>query len=148
MSLERLLAISSDAIASKQARPAARIPDDLALLLEERNGFYAFESALEVFPLGPSHKSFGLAEWNAPDTWINAYCDLAPDGICFAQDIFGGQFVRSDRGVDIFEPETAGLSFFASGLDEWAAKLLADYRVLTGQPIAHEWQAANGRVPF
>ena len=76
----------------------------------------------------------------------------------FAEDAFGGQFaIRGDQVVT-FDPETGEVEAYASSIEDWADQLQADYEVMTGQPLAEQWQTANGglspgdrlvpRVPF
>jgi hypothetical protein len=134
--------------------------DGLLLLLARKNGFYAFESALHVFPAAPAGApGRSLAEWNAPGLWKAAYGDLAPTGVCFAEDVFGGQFVLGPDGtVDRFDPEAAATTTIAGSVTEWVALVLADYDYETGFPVAHDWQIGHGalrpghrllaRVPF
>jgi hypothetical protein len=35
----------------------------------------------------------------------------------------------------------------ASSLEDWADQLLADYEVLTGYPLARDWQQEHGPLP-
>jgi hypothetical protein len=118
--------------------------DELAQVLEERNGFYAFESALHVFPVGATERQPGLEGWNSRSLWRDAYGDLAEGCFFFAEDVFGGQFCFRDDAVFAFDPETGAQELMASTLEEWAEALLADYDVLTGFPLAHEWQVEHG----
>src|SRR5580698_6157623 len=53
--------------------------EELFHMLEQKNGFYAFEYALHVFPL-TSDPETGLEGWNAESLWRNEYQDLA-DGL-------------------------------------------------------------------
>ena len=114
-----------------------------ARLLSGRNGFYAFESALHVFPLGAAVVGHELREWNAPDLWRHAYQDL--DGaLFFAEDVFGEQFCLIGTRVCRFTPETGEFEFVADGVEDWAGRVLADSRLVTGHPLGHEWQLAHG----
>jgi hypothetical protein len=116
----------------------------LETLLKEKNGFFAFESALRVFPAGTSELSYGLDEWNAPALWKTTYGSLAEGLCCFAEDVFGYQFVLGGDGVTLFDPETGDVRSVAASLEAWADEVLGDYAMLTGQPLAHEWQVAHG----
>jgi hypothetical protein len=64
--------------------------------------------------------------------WKAAY--VAPTGVCFAEDVFGGAedvlggLVGSDGTVDRFDPETAAATPIAGSVAEWVALVLADYR--------------------
>jgi hypothetical protein len=111
------------------------------------NGFYAFESALHVFPLQSVGNVYGLDGWNAPDIWVGCYEDLANGCFFFAQDIFGNQFCIKGNDICSFDAETGATKELASNLDGWAAAILSDYQFLTGHKLAYEWQVRNGRIP-
>ncbi|GIF68568.1 hypothetical protein Ais01nite_66030 [Asanoa ishikariensis] len=158
--MDRLIAAASPPLSD--ADPTFDVPgaDGLSALLARKNGFYAFESALHVYPAAPvGVPGRSLAEWNAPDLWKAAYGELAPVGICFAEDIFGGQFVLAvDGTVDRFDHETGRQTRAATSVAEWVALVLADYNYQTGYSAGHEWQIAHGalrvghrltaRIPF
>ena len=151
--LRALLEASGPALSREASRfepPASTGPigRELQGLLAERNGFYAFESALLV---RPSCRDWGaeipMEQWNQPGLWISRYRGCADGLLFFAEDIFGGQFGVDRNGVYMFDPETGDRSLVAETLTEWAEELLVDYSVLTGYPLGHEWQAAHGRLP-
>lgn len=149
--LNQLLAIASgplcaaDADALDELTPTREGPlNELVTLLKARNGFYAFERAFHVFPDRSTECEIGLLEWNSPSLWIFAYDDLAEGCLFFAEDVFGGQFCFKKDSVWYFDPETAELEKLGDNLAEWAAAILADYRVRTGFPLAHEWQQQHG----
>jgi hypothetical protein len=120
---------------------------ELAALLHHRNGFFAFESALHVFASGTtSALGRSLEDWNNPYGWIAAYRDAAEDFCFFAEDIFGSQFAIRGGEVYTFDPETGESEVMASSIEDWADKLLADFEVLTGFPLAHEWQRVFGEL--
>jgi len=119
----------------------------LQLLLQEKNGFFCFESALRVFPSQTCEFSYGLDDWNLSELWRGSYGDLASGLLFFAEDIFGTQFCLKNEKVYSFDPETADLSLIGNELDEWAAAILEDYDLLTGYSFAHEWQSKNGPLP-
>jgi hypothetical protein len=140
----RLLSIASDALGAT-VRPSvgtSRLASELAELLEARNGFYAFESALHVFPSGTASTTT-LEDWNAPDGWRETYAGMADDLVFFAEDVFGGQFALRGEEVCTFDPETGDVAPLASSIEDWVDQLLDRYGVLTGYPVAHEWQVAN-----
>jgi hypothetical protein len=142
--LERLSDIGSAPFALDP--PGEETPLELRSLLNIKNGFWAFESALEVFPSTTTVSCYGLKEWNESTLWLKEYGDLAPQGVCFAQDVLGGQFVYSDA-VYSFDPETGSVDCVAKKLNEWASALLGDYHVLTGYDLAHQWQSLHGPIP-
>jgi hypothetical protein len=119
----------------------------IARLLQRKNGFYAFEGALHVRPTTSVMDEPGLAEWNSAGGWRATYGDLADGCFFFAEDVFGGQFCWCNDSVMSFDPETGEKTHVADDIEGWAAKVLAEYDVLTGYPIAHEWQVANGSLP-
>lgn len=119
---------------------------ELNALLRRRDGFFAFAGALEVFPSATGPRSYGINDWNGLGLWRGAYGELAPHGVCFAQDLFGTQFVISN-GIQTFDPETGEQQEFAGSIDAWAARLLEEPDVHTGQSLLQSWQAKNGSLP-
>src|SRR6185437_3322877 len=138
---------SSPGMSAMAPVPDALQWNELAGLLRRRNGFYAFECALHVFPLQSAGSIYGLDVWNAADTWIDSYDDLARECLFFAEDIFGNQFCMKRAEICSFDAETGIAKPLASSLEEWAGLILSDYRYLTGHPLAHEWQVRNGGIP-
>jgi hypothetical protein len=152
-SLDRLLSLAGAALGGPTAptTPTAEGVDRARgadALWGGRNGFYALSSALLVRPLGGDVTGVrSIATWNEPTLWRSAYDDLAADGWCFAEDAFGGQFSLHDDGVFAFDPETGARDRLADDLVGWAEALLDDAEVLTGYPLAHEWQVRHGPLP-
>lgn len=126
---------------------AAALAAELLGLLYQKNGFYAFESALHVFPAKSTPTEMGLDDWNAPGCWRSAFDGMADGCLFFAEDAFGGQFAMKPGGIYQFDPETAAQELLASDLETWAEALLSGYEMLTGFPLAHEWQARHGPIP-
>jgi hypothetical protein len=151
--LERMLSLGGATLGdpatttSLAAEGVGRVPGADALW-GGRNGFYAMSSALLVRPVGGDVAGVrSVATWNQPTLWRCAYGDLAADGWCFAEDAFGGQFSLHDDGVFAFDPETGARDRLADDLVGWAEALLDDAAVLTGYPLAHEWQVRHGPLP-
>jgi hypothetical protein len=149
--VEQLLEIASESIAPLHASGLSSVAADLdragaALreMLERKNGFFCFESALHVFPYVTVERSWGLADWNEPQLWKVDFRGLADGTFCFAEDVFANQFLLSKDGIATFNPETGDRETIASTLTEWAEKLLINYNELTGYPIAHQWQLEHG----
>jgi hypothetical protein len=116
-------------------------------LLDRKNGFYAFESALRVYPdLGTPNEK-GIIEWNDQDLWRGEYDGLADGGLFFAEDVFGGQFCLKDQRICTFDPETGAFETMASDLEDWAGKILDDFSLWTGHQLGHTWQLAHGTIP-
>jgi len=122
---------------------------ELFQMLREKNGFYAFESALHVFPL-TSDPGSGLEAWNAGPLWRNEYQDLAEGLLFFGEDILQDQFCLSGKqnGVLRFHAETGETSFVGESVEKWAGVVLSNYKRETGWPFVHEWQAKNGPLPL
>jgi hypothetical protein len=117
-------------------------------MLERKNGFYAFESALHVFPLATKPLcGMSLAEWNSDSLWRSDYGDLTVGLLFFAEDTFQNQFCLSASGVLRFNAETGGSKPVAGSFEQWADGILRDYDRETGWTIANKWQAENGPLP-
>lgn len=152
--IQKLLSISGNSLASLEfprlerfdSVADARFRTDLSVLLSQKNGFYAFESALHVFPSTAAAGELGLFDWNTPARWIDAYEGLADACVFFAEDVFGGQFCARANGIHSFEPETGALALIANDLDGWACQILDDYDALTGYSVAHSWQKRCGAI--
>lgn len=149
--VEKLLSIGSDALAPKPivgpaVLEAYPLGPELFRVLVMKNGFYAFESALHVFPLS-SPGCMSLEEWNSDSLWRNEYRDLADGLLFFAEDALQDQFCLSANGVVHFKAETGSIAPFAVSIAEWADRLLQNYPAETGWTIASQWQAANGPLP-
>ncbi len=154
-SVEKLLSISSEAL-SRQAvtvnlpdfRNYGSVGDELLTLLEQKNGFYAFESALHVFPAASFEKEMTLSRWNSFGLWRHQYGELVENLLCFAEDAFGNQFCIRDGHIASFDAETGQVERIAGDLMEWAGLILADYNLHTGYPVAHQWQIQHGALPI
>jgi len=148
--IEKLLLISSEPLARTppfDTELLNRFPlgSELMSILENKNGFYAFESALHVFPsTSESFLGTNLIEWNSDSLWRTDYGDLTSGLLFFAEDILQDQFCLSISGVLRFNAETGGTTPMAAALEEWAAIILRDYGAETGWQFASRWQAENG----
>lgn len=148
----KLLEISSEAICPRPpvalagTMAASSRSNELLALYNRRNGFYTFESALHVFPACGEHHPLSLQQWNLAGTWKDCFAGAADGFVCFAEDIFGEQFVLAGDDIVRFNPESGESSFLASSLEEWACLMLTDYEHLSGYPLAHEWQTRSGAL--
>ncbi|MDE2483341.1 MAG: SMI1/KNR4 family protein [bacterium] len=158
--LQRLLEIGSapfgppltadDALAALDAcgtpfAAGSALRHELAEMLAAKNGWLAFESALNVFGIGAANGD--LRTRNAPDGWRAAYGASAEGMLFFAEDLFGAPFALGERGVIAFDPETGESEQRAPTLEMWAQRILGAYDELTGHTLAHEWQVRNGALP-
>jgi hypothetical protein len=180
--LQKLLSVSDVALCNSEPNLPAFLKDmggsgtdRLVELLQERNGFYAFERALHVLPSNCVNSELGinteahhlqtgrvllsqddqghfmgwpmdLERWNMDVLWRGEFGRAAEGLLFFAEDVFGEQFALSDGKVWRFNPESGERKEFADDLNEWAKKILADYSYETGYEQAHEWQQKNGRL--
>jgi hypothetical protein len=151
-SVEKLLSISSEPLAHTPPIEQKLLKDyslgpELLGILERKNGFYAFESALHVFPLTSEPvNGASLAEWNSDGSWRSDYGDLTSGLLFFAENIFQDQFCLSTSGVLRFHAETGGTKLMADSLENWAGIILRDYDRETGWGFASRWQAEDGRL--
>lgn len=147
--LRKLISIGSDRIVrllwnSDYLRDWGRLGAELESVLEVKNGFYAYESALLIRPLRKESDPLGIEEWNRQELWRAKYIDKLDDVLFFAEDIFGVQFCIRGESICTFDPETAAIEEMSLSLSEWAETILSDYEMQTGYPMAHAWQAVNG----
>ena len=123
---------------------ASLLTQELVALLDAKNGFYAFDSALLLRPRSSGEPPLGISQWNANALWKNNYKMDLSGVLCFAEDVFGGQFCAKDDAVSYFEPETGELTTVANSIDDWARWILDEHELKTGAPIAHAWQRKHG----
>lgn len=150
---EKLISISSPAIgrALPDCTPEIAIKfgslgEELGEVLKTRNGFYAFETALHIFPSQRTCPPVSLEHWNEPRLWRAEYRGLADDALFFAEEAFGNQFCIRKGSVCFFEAETGDYREMAKSMEDWAKIILEDYEFQTGFPLLHEWQVKNGRL--
>lgn len=154
-SIEKLASISSAQLSRSQsvvdftdADGLGSLGRQIKALLRARNGFYAFESALHVFPAGPAGGTeLTLRQWNSPNLWRFEYGELVEGAFFFAEDAFGNQFCAREDCIYSFEAETGELNVLADDLEEWARRVLKEYDMLTGYPLLRQWQEKNGALP-
>ena len=94
--LHRLAAIGSRPIGNKPPDPdrllevfRASATSHLLAILSQKNGFYAFEGALHVFPDVGVAPELGLYVWNQENLWKADYRGMADATVFFAEDAFG-----------------------------------------------------------
>ncbi|MBC7351479.1 MAG: SMI1/KNR4 family protein [Thermogutta sp.] len=156
MSLTDLLAIAGQAIAAPldrsfgpedHLRSLSHLAEELAALLHQRNGFFAYQSALLVRPLSHERPPLGVIQWNEAGLWKEEYHADLGEVIFFAEDVFGNQFAIRSGGVWFFDAETGDLEFIAESLDEWARLVVGNPEYWTGYPLLQQWQAKHGTLP-
>jgi hypothetical protein len=154
LNLSKLIAWSGPALCDESPRldellviVLEDLGKELLEVLKQKNGFYAFESALHVFPAACQDKAMNLELWNCENSWRKEYGDITNGFVFFAEDIFGLQFALNKGGVYKFDPETAEIGHITNDLEQWASLILKDYEYETGYPLAHKWQKENGILP-
>lgn len=123
----------------------SELGNELLKFLSIKNGFYAFDKALHVFPLGDKNSEQELLYWNGP-VWKDTYKTNTDHIFCFAENVFGEQFCISQNTINRFDPETTELEVIAKSIDEWAKNIIDDYDYLTGYSISNNWQQINGVI--
>lgn len=145
MGIARLLAIAGPPLSDSDPAPQLRqAAPALFEMLRARNGFYALDGALHVFPSGISKRGHTLEEWNGPDLWLDGYSFAIPERVYFAENVFGEQFTLGES-VELFDPETGALSAVAATLEDWADVILED-NYFTGHSIASQWKLERGPI--
>jgi hypothetical protein len=146
--LDDLLSVSGPQVGVSPASING-LPADLGHMLTRRNGFVVFESALHVLAGRPAGEGvMTIQQWNEQKLWRVSYDGLADGLLFFAEDVFGGQFALGSTGVVMaFDPETGAVEQVASDLEDWADRMLSEYAILTGFPVAHAWQELHGPIP-
>lgn len=154
--VEKLVSIGSEALGevvmlAPSFLESYVLGSELFQMLKMKNGFYAFEQALHVFPLGSDiTNTMTLGDWNSETLWRSAYGDLAKGFLFFAEDIFGDQLCITTKqsGVFRFDSERGEVTPIAESIEGWADRVLSDYRIETGWPLANQWQAEHGALPL
>jgi hypothetical protein len=150
--IDKLISLGTDGWGPPRFRTgildsAGKLGRELADFLTRRNGLYAFESALHVFPAGQIPGVMDLEQWNNPTLWIEHYGDMARGIVFFAEGIFADQFGIRGREIVRFKAETGLWEPVAGSLEDWANLILEDYPYQTGWPFAHDWQEEHGALP-
>ncbi len=143
------LSESSPRLSAASSSLAGELTKQLLQLLWMRNGFIAYEGALEVFPTrDESDPQLDVNRWNSPSEWRSAYAELAAGCLFFAQDVLGAQFCIYAGAVHRFDPETGDKEYFATSINEWAMQMCAEPEVNTGYPLLQQWERAYGKLAF
>jgi hypothetical protein len=150
---EKLISIGSEPLVDKPPNLnqnllnlAGSVAEGLYKFLSKKNGFIAFESALHVFPSNVDTNLMTLEMWNSDDLWRKDYGNLTENCLFFAEDIFGVQFCIFESKIYSFDPETGTKELLATDIEQWSKAILEDFNMLTGFPLAHEWQLKHGNL--
>lgn len=124
-----------------------KLGDELVEMLALKNGFYAFESSLHVFPATHFIREMTLSRWNSHGLWKYEYREIVDAKLFFAEDAFGNQFCVFQNRIYSFDAETGETELIADSIEDWAKKIFAEYPLLTGHPLLRDWQRENGLLP-
>ena len=114
--LTDLLSLAGPALGPVDATPGIALPEVLRPLWGARNGWEAYWSALQVFPLGAA--TAGLADVASVNAVLaEAFGSLAAGHVAFGQDLFGVLMTWHEDHVCGFDPETAEHEPIADDLD-------------------------------
>jgi hypothetical protein len=147
-SITKLLSVAGEPIGdpiggARALNEWGTLGQELAEMLNLKNGFYAYEAALLVRPLQNVRVPIGVLEWNAQGLWKAEYIENLSDALFFAEDVFGGQYCIREDNVCTFDPETGLFETMSSSLGVWANDVMTDYQFRTGFPLVHDWQIKN-----
>lgn len=143
--LTALLSVASPGRGADAPALPPGVPAALAPLWAARNGWVAFFSAVEVFPIGPAPAS-GPDVATVNSALREAFGPLADGHVAFGQDLFGVLFTWHEDHVCAFDPETAEHEPVGIDVDAWAAALLAEPEELAGSAFAFDWQERHGAL--
>lgn len=116
-------------------------------LYSVRNGCFAFAGALHILPLRTMGNEIGAIDWNLSTCWREEYGVLIDQrAFFFAEDVFGNQFGLLDNCFVFMDAETGALKHMGCSLDEWADKVMENWRSWTGFDLAHQWQERFGPI--
>ena len=143
--LADLLSLAGPALGRVDATPDIALPEVLRPLWGARNGWEAYWSALQVFPLDAATAGLpDVASVNA--VLAEAFGSLAAGHVAFGQDLFGVLMTWHEDHVCGFDPETAEHEPIADDLEGWAAAVLEDPEALVGSAFAFDWQERHGAL--
>jgi hypothetical protein len=149
--IDTLLRISSNPIGEELLEQSeffnmGGLLPELFSLLANKNGFYAFTSALLIRSSGNCGKPASIEKWNERSLWLEKYEMLMRPMTFFAEDVFGCQFAICDDRIVSFEPETGAIRDIADSIETWTYTILEKYKYWTGCSIAYEWQKVHGKL--
>jgi hypothetical protein len=153
-SMSRLIEVSSaplapvtDLMRFERVLRRGSLGSELVEILSGKNGFFAFESALHVFPVTSDKSIIDIDRWNSDNLWKCEYGELTNGLFFFAEDVFGVQFCIANDSVSTFDPETGNVEFFSANVSQWCERVVKEKEEVTGYPLAKEWKQRFGPIP-
>jgi hypothetical protein len=129
------------------AEQLAVLPEPLASVLRQVNGFVRYQGGLHVRGacIAPAWHALRVASIG-PRAFHELYWDVRPSDIPFAEDCMGDQFLLRDDVVLRLSAETGGLESLAMGVVEFFSKAEDDpLEFLQMHPLM-QFQAEGGRL--
>jgi len=103
------------------------LPEELAAMLKQANGFILYQGALHIRGLCQSPEWHSLrSAWKSETSFQNLYPDLTPSDIPFAQDPFGDQFLWREGKILRLLAETGDIEFTSPSLAAFFASVEKD----------------------
>jgi hypothetical protein len=127
----------------------ARLPKNLAGLLQQINGFIQYKGGLHVRGacLEPAWHSLRDA-WLGEHAFHQLYPDVQPDDVPFAEDCMGDQFLLRDGQVWRLAAETGEMGSLAVTLGEFLHSVQAEpIQYLSMQPLLQFQQEGGNLEP-
>ena len=146
--IERLLEIAGPALGPGLDKAlymagSERLTAELTDMLSRRDGFFAFEGALHVFPVDAPGLRLDLRRLNEKTTWRSTYWHECDGLLVFAADALGDLFAVWGEQVVRFVTETGVIEPFADSLEDWAQAIITDPAMTTGWPFLRAWDEAG-----
>jgi len=116
-------------------------------LLQEWNGFYAFDGLLHVFGACSEPANHSLQAWNAADGWRLAWGRSTEGLTFFAEDAFGDQFAYRAGKIVRLRPLLGGIVVMQATLLEWIETLLLEPDRILHRKLFRECTDKLGPLP-
>lgn len=132
--LNKLIVISSNSIDGVTDK---KLPLELELLYQLKNGFIAFENTFRIYNIDTIEivNKFVLPE-------------LKGEMLFFGDNSLGDGFCLKNGWFYKYDFETGELEFMGEDLNEFSKSLLLNYNYYTGYTLAKEWMNINGGLSF
>jgi hypothetical protein len=109
--------------------------------MSKLNGGFFYERSLHMYSFSKGPAFHNMEYINS--IFQHEYGKLAQGHVFFAQDTLGNQFSFTDKGIAMFNCETAEIELLARSFDEWKKVLYNDLDYLTGRQLLRKWITTN-----
>ena len=107
--------------------------DYFMFIAEKTNGGYFYSNSLHIYGYCSDPNYHSIEEMNK--ILKTQLKDIFGDSYSFGQDIFGNQFVYSERGIEMFNIESGDREVIGSGFKVWIEALENDVEYFTGEDL-------------